>query len=276
MASIVSAFVLPHVPLTLSEPAAVRPDQSARVHDAYAKIARRLRELDVDTVITIGADHYGLFGPHCIPQCLIAIGDVEGPMEEWLGVERGAIPSNQPLAQHILRRGHTEGIDWSFAKSMLVDHATMVPYHFCIRPAQSIRTIPIYLNEAVRPFIPSSRAARIGQSIRDAVDSWSGKERVVVFGTGGISHWVGTAEMGKVNEAFDRRILRLAEAGDIEALTDISDDEILSSAGNGGVEIKSWICAMASVPRSRAHVIHYEPIPEWICGFGFAELEAAA
>jgi protocatechuate 4,5-dioxygenase, beta chain len=276
MASIVGAFVLPHVPLTLSEPAAATPQQSARVHAAYGQIVTRLRELQVDTVVTIGADHYGLFGPQCIPQCLIAIGDVEGPMEEWLGIERGPILGNEPLARHIMDDGLESGIDWSFAKSMMVDHATMVPHHLCIRPLERVRTIPIYLNEAVPPFIPSNRCIKIGESIGRAVQRWRGSERVAVFGTGGISHWVGTAEMGTVNEAFDRRVLKLAQAGDIAGLAAISDEEILGSAGNGALEIKSWICAMASVPRARAHLIHYEAIPQWVCGFGFAELKFAA
>src|SRR5277367_2852898 len=202
MASIVGAFFMPHVPLILAEPAAAEPAQAARVHAAFGKIVDRLRELEVDTVITIGADHYGLFGPHCIPQCLIGIGDVEGPAEPWLGVPRMPIANNQPLANHILPQGHEAGVDWAFASSFVVDHATMVPYHFCIRPIPDLKTIPIYLNEAVAPFIPSRRALMIGGSIRRAVTSWSGSERVAVFGTGGISHWVGTAEMGRVNEQF--------------------------------------------------------------------------
>jgi protocatechuate 4,5-dioxygenase, beta chain len=276
VASIVGAFFMPHVPLILAEPAAPDPAQVARVHAAFAKIVARLRELEVDTVITVGADHYGLFGPHCIPQCLIGIGDLEGPAEPWLGVPRGPIENNQPLARHILRHGHEAGIDWAFASSFVVDHATVVPYHFCIRPIPGIKTIPIYLNEAVAPFIPSQRARAIGTDIHQAVSSYPGGDRVAVFGTGGISHWVGMAQMGRINEEFDRRVLQLVEAGDLDALTAISDDEILATAGNGAIEIKSWICAMSSVPQGQARVIAYEAVPQWVCGFGFAEMSAAA
>lgn len=276
MAAIVGAFVMPHVPLILAAPQAVEPAQAERVHAAFGRISQRLRALEVDTVITIGADHYGLFGPHCIPQCLIGIGDVEGPAEPWLGVERGVIPNNEALASHILREGQAEGIDWAFAKSITVDHATVVPYRCCTRAVPGVKTIPVYLNEAVQPFIPSRRALSIGRSLHRAVRSWSGQGRVAVFGTGGISHWVGTAEMGRINESFDRRVLKLAEAGDIEGLVAISDEEILSTAGNGAVEIKSWICALGALPGARAEVIHYEAIHPWATGFGFAELKVAA
>src|SRR5690606_37984726 len=102
MARIVGGFFMPHVPLILAEADAADADQSARVHAAFAEVADRLRALNVDTVVMIGADHYGLFGPHCIPQCLIGVGDVEGPVEPWLPVERGPLPANEGLADHIM------------------------------------------------------------------------------------------------------------------------------------------------------------------------------
>ena len=276
MADIVGGFLMPHDPLVTAAPDAAPREKAEAVRAAYRHIADRVRALEIDTVVTIGTDHYGLFGPDCIPQCLIAIGDIEGPFEPWLGIARQVIRNHQELASHILREGHRAGIDWSFAKTMLVDHATMVPWHFVLGAESPVRTIPVYLNEAVAPFIRSRRAQQIGQNIRDAVQSWPGAERVAVFGTGGISHWVGSAEMGRVNEEFDRRILALAAAGDVEGLVAMSDDEILRDGGNGAVEIKSWIAALAAMPGCGAELIEYQPIPEWVAGFGFAEVMRAA
>src|SRR3546814_2396018 len=64
--------------------------------------------------------------------------------------------------------------------------------------------VPVYLNDVIMPVIRSSRAAELGRSIRRAVDSFPGNERVAIFGTGGISHWVGGPGMGNINEEFDR------------------------------------------------------------------------
>jgi protocatechuate 4,5-dioxygenase beta chain len=44
-------------------------------------VTQRLRELAGDTVVIAGEDHYVLFGPQCLPRCLIGIGDVDGPVE---------------------------------------------------------------------------------------------------------------------------------------------------------------------------------------------------
>lgn len=275
MAEIVTAFLMPHDPLIAAEPDAAVPRQREAVMSAFAHIANRLSEEQIDTVITIGDDHYCLFGPGCVPRCLIAIGDVEGPIEDWLGIPREPIENHADLARHIMQAGFDAGIDWAVSKNLVVDHAAMIPVHYVVRPNPGIRTIPVYLNSGVEPLISTHRAHEIGRSIGEAVRSWPGHERIAVFGTGGISHWVGMAEMGRVNEEWDRKILDIASRGDVDALIAMSDEEILSEAGNGALEIKNWVCAMGSLPDHRAEVIAYEAIPQWICGCGFAELKAA-
>ncbi len=276
MAHIVAAFLLPHDPLIAANNDSPPPEKRSNVMRGFATIAARLAEEKVDTVITIGDDHYTIFSPACLPRCLIGIGDVEGPVEQWLGIEREPIPTHPELATHIMRTGFDMGIDWSVSKSLVVDHSAMVPIHFAIRPNPWIRTIPIYLASGVEPLISSRRAQQIGHSIGEAVRSWPGDERVAIFGTGGISHWVGMAEMGRVNESWDREILAMAARGDIEALVALSDEAILADAGNGALEIKNWICGMAAAQAQGGKIIAYEPVPEWICGCGFVDLELAA
>ena len=276
MAEIVGGFLMPHNPMLTSGPDSGAPEKTAKVFRAFDTISSRVKELGADTAIVIGDDHYTNFGPHCIPRCLIATGDVEGPAEPWLGIERGRIENNEALAEHILETGYQQGIDWSFAKSITVDHSIAIPYHLAVRTNPGVRTIPIYLNAAVPPIISSERAHQIGRGIRSAVESWPGEERVVVYGTGGISHWVGSVGMGRVNSEFDQHILALAEQGDVEGLIALSDETILDEGGNGCLEIKNWICAMGALPGSRAETIAYEAIPEWVTGLGFAQLKNAA
>lgn len=277
MAEVVGGFLMPHNPMLTSHPPGMgNPDQQKIVFDAFAKISARVKDLRADTVVIIGDDHYTNFGPHCIPRCLIAIGDVEGPIEPWLGIERGPIENNTALANHILKTGFAEGIDWAFAKSITVDHSVAIPHHLAVKTNPGLKTIPVYLNDAVPPLIESRRGYQIGQSILRAVRSWSGSERVVVYGTGGISHWVGSAGMGRVNADFDRRILDMCARGDAEGLIALSDETVLHEGGNGCLEIKNWICAMGALPGAKAEVIAYEAMPEWVTGMGFAELKLAA
>ena len=271
MAEVVGGFLMPHVPSIPLGGYGEDPEKKAAVDNAFAQISKRVTELEADTVIIIGDDHYENFGPNCIPTCLIVTGDVDiSAHARTLGIEGGPIANNEPLARHILDTGYGDDIDWAFAKSLAVDHSVGVPHHMSVKMLSGVKTIPIYLNCVVQPIIRSRRAYQIGQSILRAVQSWSGDERVVLFGTGGISHWVGAPKMGHVNEDFDHRILDMVAKGDVDGLIALPDQVILGEAGNGALEIKNWICALGAMPAgTTAETIAYEPIPQWVTGCGF-------
>jgi protocatechuate 4,5-dioxygenase beta chain len=276
MAQIVGGFVMPHDPLITGNPEIADQNQVQKVNDAFARVVERVKELRVDTAIVIGDDHFTMFGPHCLPQYLIGIGDIEGPEENWLRMERRQVPNNVPLAEHIMNYGFEHGFDWAVAKSLVLDHGTMIPIHMAATPA-GLRTIPIYTAAGVTPLLRTKRAKQLGQMIGEAVAAFPGDERVVIYGTGGISHWVGTAEMGRVNEEFDRLVLGMVERGDVDGLVDLSDEYVLENGGNGAFEIRNWIVAMAAMPAQvRGDLLVYEPMPPWITGIGIAELKLAA
>ncbi len=275
MAQIVGGFMMPHDPLIAAIPDAPPLVKRDNCMNAFAAVAERLKRLDVDTVVVIGDDHYTIHSPACIPQCLIGIGDVEGPFEPWLGIPRAKIANNEPLAHHIMQYGFDNGVDWAVSKALLLDHSVTIPVHYAIRPNSKLRTIPVYINSGVEPLISSLRAFQIGQSIGSAIATWRGGERVAIFGTGGLSHWPGMAEMGKVNEEWDRKIIAMVQNGDVELLIRISDEETSRDGGNGGLEIKNWICAMGALGDCRGEIIAYEAVPEWVCGCGYLEMKAA-
>lgn len=277
MAEVVGGFMMPHVPSIPAGGYGESPEQKAASDSAFEHIAKRIKELQADTIIIVGDDHYENFGPHCIPSCLIVTGDIDlSAHAQTLGMEGGAIPNNEPLARHILEVGYAEGIDWAFSKSLGVDHSVGIPYYMSVKRYPEMNIIPIYLNCVVQPFIRSQRAYQLGQSMLRAVQSWAGKERVVVFGTGGISHWVGGPGMGHINVEFDHRVLHMLEKGDVESLIALSDEMLLTEAGNGALEIKNWICALGMLPDAKAETLAYEAIPQWVTGCGFAELKVAA
>jgi len=252
-------------------------EKADKVFAALEEVNRRLVALNVDTVVVIGDDHYCNFGPHCLPQYLIAIGDANGPREPWLGVEPYPVEINTALATHIMNFGFDNGFDWAVARNITLEHGTMIPIHLAVKPQDTgIKSIPIYTAAGVAPLLRPRRAFEVGQMIGEAIANYDGAERVAIFGTGGISHWVGTAEMGKVNEEFDRMVLDKVASGDIEALIAMSDEYLIETAGNGSLEIRNWIMAMAATGAKGAELICYEPVPEWICGMGVTELKLSA
>ena len=275
MSEVVGGFLMPHDPLIAAAPDAAKPEQRDAVMEAFAYIARRLDELQVDTVVAIGDDHYTVFDPHCIPRCLVAIGDVDGPIEPWVGIPKAPVKTDPELAQHIMQTGFDNGVDWAVAKSLTIDHSVMIPIHYAVRPNPGIATVPIYVNAGVAPLISNQRAHQIGQVVRQALDNWTEPRRIAIFGTGGISHWVGMAEMGRVNVEWDNEILTYIEQGNVQALLDLDDGEIIENGGNGALELKNWMVALGILGQYAAETLAYEPIPEWVCGCGFTELKAA-
>ncbi len=275
MATVVGGFVLPHSPIMFTAPDALGAERRAKVDGYFSTIAARLRELEVDTVVIAGADHYLIFGPGCLPQYLIGVGDARGPIDRIPGLEDVAVHTDPALAAHIRQAGSDAGFDWAVATTLAVDHSIMIPHQLCVRPAGAIATVPVYLSAGVAPYLAKQRAYDLGRSVGRAVASFAGARRVAVIGSGGISHWVGLPQMGKVNREFDEMVLDHVAHGRADALIAIPDSEQVAMAGNGSLEIRNFLFAMGVTGARSGTVIGYEPAPEWVTGLGFAELHVS-
>jgi protocatechuate 4,5-dioxygenase, beta chain len=275
---IVGGFLVPHDPVMFVAPEAPQESVAQRMWGAFATCAQRLAQLNATSVVIIGADHYMLFGTGCLPQYLIGTGDIDGPIDALPGLRRGVIPDSQKLASFIAEHGKDNGFDWAVGRAFTVDHAVAIPNQLIVEPVraqgQRIGTIPVYLASGVDPFIKMQRAIALGGAIKAAIEASPEDERVVVIGSGGISHWVGVPEMGKVNEVFDREIMDYAVRGDLAGMGALTDEYILANGGNGGMEIRQWACAMGAMPGAKGEIIDYAAVPEWVTGLGFVQLHA--
>ena len=138
----------------------------------------------------------------------------------------------------------------------------------------------------------------MGQALRQAIVAGP-PGRVVVLGTGGLSHWVGSAkrraymnraagtrlaelaahpvvldDTGEINEAFDRMFLDRVVAGRLaEFVAEWTPERVEEVAGNGAQELRNWITAAAVVDDAPAEVLAYEPVPEWLTGTAVARFE---
>src|SRR5699024_518214 len=106
--------------------------------------------------------------------------------------------------------------------------------------------VPVIVNGVNPPWPTAKRSYDFGRMIRRAVEAQSEVNRVVIVGTGGLSHWVGLPESGEVNEEFDRDFIERIESGDTERLVDY-DPEDIDAAGNGAHEIRTWLVAAGAV-----------------------------
>ncbi|SEG66018.1 MULTISPECIES: protocatechuate 3,4-dioxygenase [Marinobacterium] len=280
MAQIVGGFLVPHDPVMFVAGDAAPADKAEKVWGAFETCAQRLADSGATTVIIVGNDHYMLFGTTCLPKYCIATGHLEGPLDQLPGLKRGQIENNEALATAIAEHGAENGFDWSVARSFTTDHSFSIPHQLIVRRAEelsgrSIAAIPVYLASAVDPYITTERSRELGAQMNAAIEAFAGDDKVAVIGSGGISHWVGTKESGKVNEAFDRRVIDSCCSLDMDGLASLSNEEILEEGGNGAMEIRNFLCAMAAVNPVSTDLVEYQPVPEWVTGLGFIELKVA-
>jgi protocatechuate 4,5-dioxygenase beta chain len=277
MGQIVGGFLVPHDPVMYVLPEAPDKHTADLIWAAYETCADRIAALNPTAAVVVGADHYMLFGTHCLPQYVIGTGTVDGPIDPLPGLGRRKYPSNTALASHIASYGRAHGFDWAEGRDFTIDHSVAIPDQLMLEPVRqkgtAIDLVPIYVASGVDPYISLAKTQQLGRSIRAAVESFAEDERVIVIGSGGISHWVGTQEMGRVNEAFDQGIIRMVKDRAFDEFYGLSDDYILREGGNGGMEIRNFGVAMGAVPYQSAELIEYQPVPEWVTGLGFLELK---
>jgi protocatechuate 4,5-dioxygenase beta chain len=106
----------------------------------------------------------------------------------------------------------------------------------------------------------------VGAFVGSFIRSRPAAERIAVLATGGLSHWVGTPETGRINPEWDQWVLDHVARADVDALARLTPAEIERDGGNGGQEIRNWIALLGAVPGWKGEVLAYEPVPEWITG----------
>jgi hypothetical protein len=126
------------------------------------------------------------------------------------------------------------------------------------------------LNNVEPPLPTMRRCLAWGECIGRAVRDYPGLERVAVLATGGLSHDVGTPNMGATDPEFDREFLRLLAADDPEKVVSYSQERA-SRSGNGTEEVRNWIVARGIVGQAPMEVAFYDDIPAWYTGVSIVE-----
>jgi 2'-aminobiphenyl-2,3-diol 1,2-dioxygenase large subunit len=171
-------------------------------------------------------------------------------------------------------RAAAAGFDIAKAEELEPDHGIALPLRFA-DPARRIPVVPVLINVNMTPLPQPARCYRLGQMLKDAIESFGGPTtRVAVLGTGGLSHWLCVPRMGEVAVEFDRMVLREITEGRAERLAQMSAEEVVAKSGNGGIEIVTWLMAAATVPGRTGLTVYYEPMPEWLTGMGGVALAA--
>ena len=160
-------------------------------------------------------------------------------------------PGAPDLSWHIIEHVVGAGFDPVTCQKMVVDHGVAVPFELCWPDTDSwpVKLVPICINTVQHPLPSPARCLALGRAVGDALRSWQGGERIVVLGTGGMSHQLDGTRAGFINVEFDRFCLDNLAANS-EALAAHDTLDLVELAGSQGVEIINWIAARGALGQS--------------------------
>ena len=270
MGAIVGSFATSHI--LFSRKTGVGR-QAEVCFDGYKHIGRRIEECEPTAVVVVSSEH-GVTLPPGGPQPPFCI--ASGPTFRTFGdggVPKVELQGTPRLAAALVRGAAVAGFDISTCDEFVADHGVALPTLLTM-PTHPFPVLPMIVNINVATVVPTARRCyELGATFRHIIETECGPdERVVVLGTGGLSHWIASERMGEVNEEFDHQCLDLLGAGKGSQLAELSNDEIVESAGNGGQEVRNWLFAAGAAGDRGGTTLYYEPIPAWLTGMGAMEL----
>ncbi|HLH96395.1 MAG TPA: class III extradiol dioxygenase family protein [Xanthobacteraceae bacterium] len=265
MATIVGGIATTHVPSIGNAIAkGLQHDPYWRpFFDGFAHAHAWLEEARPDIAVVFYNDHGLNFFLDKLPTFAIgAAAEYAHADEGWgLPVAR-PYPGDPQLSWHLIESLVADEFDVTTCQEMLIDHAFTVPLSLLWPGAdrRPVRTIPIEINTVQHPLPSLARCFKLGQAVGRAIGSYGQDSRVLIVGTGGLSHQLDGTRAGFINRQFDELCLRKI-VDEPEALTRYSIPQLVAEAGTQGVEFLNWIAMRGALSRRVSKVYSNYHIP---------------
>jgi protocatechuate 4,5-dioxygenase beta chain len=272
MARIVGGLTTSHIPAIGS---AIAKEQYSDPYwkpffDAYPKARAWLAEVKPDVAVVIYNDHGLNFFLDKMPTFAVgAAAEYRNDDEGW------GIPVLPPfkgapeLSWHIIESLVREEFDICSCQEMKVDHGFCVPMQL-LWPnylEAGIRTIPISMNTVQHPIPSPMRCYKFGQTLGRAIEGYPEDIKVVILGTGGLSHQLDGTRAGFINKRFDLMCMDKI-VSEPEMLAKMSALELVREAGAQGAEFIQWLAMRGALSRKvrKLHSNYHIPISNTAAG----------
>lgn len=233
--------------------------------DGYPPIHAWLAEHRPDVVINIYNDHgLGFFLDQMPTFAIGAAHEYRNEDEGWGIPQLDPFPGHPALSWHIIESMVADEFDITSCQELAVDHGFVVPMQLFWPGAphnpDMPRAIPVSANTVQHPIPTLRRALNFGRTLRRAILSWPEDIKVVVLGTGGLSHQLDGERAGFINPEFDRYCLEHI-VHDPDRLTQITRMELVEKAGAQGTEFLMWMMMRGALGDSVREVARNYHIP---------------
>ncbi|MCH7506222.1 MAG: protocatechuate 3,4-dioxygenase [Proteobacteria bacterium] len=245
------------------------------VFAGYKKSKQWLKELNPDVVILVYNDHANAFGLDVVPTFALGIADEYAPADEGWGPRPvPVVKGHFELARHLGTSLIFAHFDMAIINEMVVDHGLTVPLSLmCGQPQEwPFKVVPLCVNVVQYPPPTGARCFELGRAIRKAVEAYHEDLKVVVFGTGGMSHQLHGERAGIINREWDNRFLDDLTADPLR-LTKIPHTEYIRETGAEGVETVMWLIMRGALDDQVKEVHRHYHVPASNTALGHIILE---
>jgi protocatechuate 4,5-dioxygenase beta chain len=241
----------------------------------YEPSKKWIADVKPDVAILVYNDHASAFSLELIPTFALGCAAEFPPADEGWGPRPVPTVKGHPeLAWHLAQSLILDEFDITIVNRMEVDHGLTVPMSLMFgEPAEwPVQVIPLAVNVVQYPPPTGNRCYNLGKAIRRAVESFDQDLKVVIFGTGGMSHQLQGQRAGLINREFDTRFLdRLSS--DPLGLTRLPHVEYLREAGSEGVEMVMWLIMRGALDEQVEEVYRFYHVPASNTAVGHIILE---
>ncbi|MDB5569672.1 MAG: protocatechuate 4,5-dioxygenase subunit beta [Hyphomicrobiales bacterium] len=280
MAKIVACVCTSHVPAigAALDNGKTQEPYWQRVFGGYEKSKEWIEKVKPDVCIVVFNDHATAFSVDVVPTFALGCAAEYTPADEGWGPRPVPVVHGHPeLAAHIAQSVILDEFDLTIVNKMDVDHGLTVPLSLMFGQPKEwpCQIIPLAVNVVLYPPPTGKRCYNLGKAIRKAVESYPEDLRVVIFGTGGMSHQISGPRAGLINSDFDKAFLD-ALATDPQKAVDIKHIEYMREAGAEGIEMVMWLVARGAMDEKVNEIYRFYTVPASNTAVGHLILENAS
>jgi len=241
----------------------------------YERSRQWIAEAKPDVVILVYNDHASAFSLELIPTFAVGCAAEFAPADEGWGPRPVPVVKGHPaLAWHLAEQLILDEFDMTIVNRMDVDHGLTVPLSLMFGQPEAwpCAVIPLAVNVVQYPPPTGNRCYNLGKAIRRAVESFPEDLKVVVFGTGGMSHQLQGPRAGLINKAFDTAFLdRLVS--DPAGQAKVPHLDYVREAGSEAIELVMWLIMRGALDEAAREVYRFYHVPASNTAVGHLILE---
>lgn len=245
--------------------------------DGFIPVRQWLAETRPDVAVIFYNDHGLNFFLDKMPTFAVGAAPTYTSRDEGWGIPTvPPLPGHPRLSWHLIEALTEAEFDLTTCQEMAVDHACTLPMTLLWPDRRwPVTVVPICINTVQAPLPSARRCWKLGEAVGRALRAWPGDERIVVLGTGGLSHQLDGERAGFINKPFDLQFMR-SLVDDPTWATQFDTHQLVEQAGTQGVELLMWLATRAALGERvrQLHTNYHIPISNTASGLMLLEASA--